>query len=138
MKQVNLAAVGKRIKKARKSLKLQQQEMAAAMGISPSHLSEIESGKANPGTDIHIKLANLYNISVEYIIRGQGQMLYDTDSKITDEPFDLKSDVDTLDKLNSLLKHSGYFRNAIFAYASKFIIQEESLIEKSIEKNRLV
>lgn len=135
MKKQSLPGVGQRVKEARRTLQLQQQEMAEAMGVSSGHLSEIESGKASPNTDFHIKLSNLYNISVEYIIHGRGDMFYDH-GKTKEKPFDFKSDVDTLEKLHWLLENSGYFRTSIMTYASKIIIEEEKVIKQSIKKSK--
>ena len=137
MKHKAIIEVGKRIREARKTLKLQQQEMANQLGISSGHLSEIESGKASPNTDFHIKMAELYNISVEYIILGKGDLFYD-DGKTTEKPFDFKSDVDSMEKLNWLLKNSGLFRVSVMNFASKLIIEDEKLLKESIKKNKSV
>lgn len=136
MKREKLADVGKRVKAARKALRVPQKEMADALGVSPSHLSEIEGGKANPSTEFHLKLSEKYNISVEYIYHGKGNIFYEDDGKITDEPFDFESDVDSIEKLNWLLKNSGYFKHLILGYASKLIIQEEKTIKESIKKTK--
>ncbi len=131
-----LSNVGKRVKIARKTLKVQQKEVAEALGISPSHLSEIESGKANPSTDFHLKLSKLYNISVEYIFHGRGNMFYEENGIINETAFDFKSDVDSIEKLLWLLKNSPYFKNMMLGHASKFTLQEEEVIKSSIAKNK--
>ena len=136
MKRDALIEVGKRIKLARKELRVQQKDVAEALGVSPSHLSEIEAGKSNPSTDFHLKLSELYNISVEYIFHGRGKMFYDDDLKLTEEEFDFKSDVDTLDKLIWLLRNSAYFKVAMLTHASKFAHLEEDVIKSSIKKNK--
>jgi len=131
-----LGNVGKRVKIARKALRVQQKELAEKLGISSSHLSEIESGKSNPSTDFHLKLSELYNISVEYIFHGRGKMFYEDDGKISETAFDFKTDVDTLDKMIWLLRNSPYFKNMMLGYASKFIHQEEDVIKSSIAKHQ--
>ncbi len=136
MNREKLSKIGQRVKTARKALRVPQKEMADKLGVSPSHLSEIESGKANPSTEFHLKLSDLYNISVEYIYHGRGNIFYEDDGKITDEPFDFKSDVDSTEKLNWLVKNSAYFKHLVLGYASKLIIQEESTIKESIKKNK--
>lgn len=128
--------VGKRIKTARKALHLQQKDLADALGISASHLSEIESGKANGSTELHLRLSDLYNISTEYIFHGRGEMFYDDDGKLTEEPFDFKSDVDNLPDLLWLLKYSGYVRVAVMTFVSKLLLNEEEEIKRSIKKTK--
>lgn len=131
-----LITVGERIKLARKELHLQQKDVAEAIGVSASHLSEVESGKANPNAEFLKKLSEKYNISVEYIIHGRGEIFYSDGSNITDQPFDFKSDVDTLEKLIWLLRNSPYFKLTMLTQAMKFVHQEEDLIKSSIKKNK--
>ena len=69
-RQVNFLEMGQRLKLVRKSLNLQQKEMAVELGIPASYLSEIESGKGNPGPEFFNKLACEYNISMDYLVLG--------------------------------------------------------------------
>lgn len=138
MKEAAIIEIGERIKNARKTLQLQQKEMADALGVSASHLSEIESGKANPNADVILKISETYDISVEFIIRGRGKMFYDADGRIKHESFDFNTAVDTLDKLIWLAKNSPYFKVSILRLASVLVLEEEILIKKSLEKNKSV
>lgn len=131
-----LIDIGKRIRTARTTLNLQQKDVAEALGVSASHFSEVESGKANASSEFHFKLSSLYNISVEYIFHGRGKMFYDADLKLTEEEYDFTTDVDTLDKLIWLLKNSPYFKVAMLFQATKFTHMEEDLIKSSIEKHK--
>jgi len=47
-----LFSVGERIKEIRKELRMQQKEPAASLGVSSSHLSEVESGKSSANADL--------------------------------------------------------------------------------------
>lgn len=129
-----LNEIGQRIKNARQHLNIQQKDAAAALGVSPSNLSEIESGKKNSSTDFIFRLSELYNISVEYIFHGRGKMTYDPDLKLTEKEFDFTTEVMNLDYLIWLLKKSPYFKSAMMFQASKLLLTEEELIKNSMKK----
>ncbi len=136
MKREELVNVGKRIKEARKALNVQQKVMAHALDVSPSHLSEIESGRSNPTTDFHLRLSELYNISVEFLFHGRGEIFYDEEGRVSDDPFDFNNDVDNLPDLIWLLKNSGFIRVSVFTHVTKLIIDEETVIKKSLNKSK--
>lgn len=127
-----LITVGERIKEIRKELRMQQKELAASLGVSSSHLSEVESGKASASTDFYTKLSSLHNVSVEYVFHGRGKMFYEAEFKITDENIDVSTSVDTLEKLVWLTKHSPYFKSAILFQATKLVLTDGELIKRSI------
>ena len=66
----NLSEVGTRIKKARKSQGVSQVELADKLGISVSHMSNIENGKINVGLDIFIDITEALNISADWLLNG--------------------------------------------------------------------
>ena len=66
----NLSEVGTRIKKARKSQGVSQVELADKLGISVSHMSNIENGKINVGLDIFIDISAALNISADWLLNG--------------------------------------------------------------------
>ena len=51
----------------RKSVKKTQEEVARAIGISTSALAMYEAGERLPRDEVKIRLANYYNVSVEFI-----------------------------------------------------------------------
>ena len=51
----------------RKSVKKTQEEVARAVGISTSALEMYEAGERLPRDEVKIRLANYYNVSVEFI-----------------------------------------------------------------------
>jgi putative transcriptional regulator len=64
----------KRLEKLRKTAKLSQQQLAEKIGVSQSMIARIEAGERDPCTDIKIKLATLFNVSVEWLFY---ELLYD-------------------------------------------------------------
>jgi transcriptional regulator with XRE-family HTH domain len=43
-------------------------QVAAAVGITPAHVSKLESGKGDPSVAVLVQLANLLRTSVEDLI----------------------------------------------------------------------
>ena len=66
----DLAEVGSRIKKARKSKGISQVTLADKLGISVSHMSNIENGKINVGLDIFIDITDALDISADWLLNG--------------------------------------------------------------------
>lgn len=61
-------AVGKRIKAAREAKKLTQEELAALVDLSPSHISVIERGLKIPNLDSFVAIANVLQVSADSLL----------------------------------------------------------------------
>lgn len=57
-----------RIKEIRKEQGLNQNKVAEFLNISPGNLCDWEKGRTEPSIDFLIKLADLFNCSVDYLI----------------------------------------------------------------------
>lgn len=60
--------LGKRIKNCRSQKKLTQAYVAEVVGITPQHLSHIETGKHKPSLESIVNIANCLNVSVDYLL----------------------------------------------------------------------
>ena len=60
--------LGKRIKFLREQKELSQLELAKILNISNSTLSQYEAGNRVPGDDIKNKIADYFNVSVDYLL----------------------------------------------------------------------
>ncbi len=58
-----------RIRDLREDSDLTQQQVADAIGITQRKYSYIETGQLQLTDDILIKLANFYNVSIDYLLR---------------------------------------------------------------------
>ena len=65
---MDTAAVGARIKERRKGLGLDQNKLAAAVGISRSMISLYEQGKSPISTPTLIKAAEFLNVPLSYLV----------------------------------------------------------------------
>ena len=64
----NSNVIGERIKRLRSyTLHMNQRQFADALGVQPSTLSGYEKGNIVPSTDILLKIANNYNVSLDWL-----------------------------------------------------------------------
>jgi len=67
-------AIGQRLKKLREELNLSQGKMANLLGVSQSALSKWESGKREIPIGVLIKLKQKFNVNLNWLLSGQGDM----------------------------------------------------------------
>lgn len=61
-------AVGQRIRAAREKKDLTQEELAALIEISPTHMSVIERGAKIPRLDTFVAIANVLEVSADSLL----------------------------------------------------------------------
>ena len=61
-------AVGQRIRAAREKKNLTQEELAALIEISPTHMSVIERGAKIPRLDTFVAIANVLEVSADSLL----------------------------------------------------------------------
>jgi len=71
---MQLKSIGKRIAYVRTVVGLSQEEFARKMDKTKSVISHIESDRRTPSFDVIINMAELWNISTDWVILGRGQM----------------------------------------------------------------
>ena len=64
-----LKPVGNRIQDARIALDITQADLADKLGISVSHMSSIETGRANFGVETLMKITEILKVSADSLLR---------------------------------------------------------------------
>jgi len=64
-------SLGERIRKRRQILKITQQELAKALGMTPQHISAIEQDKRMPSLAFLAKAAEELGVSIDYLVAGK-------------------------------------------------------------------
>lgn len=124
---------GKRLRQARMQLKISQNDFAHHLGFSGSFISDLEYGKSNPGIDFLIKIARLFNVNINWLIFGKGEMFYREGEKLSGED-NLFSDLDSnIVDLLKYLKYSTIVKHTVLGFALKFIRENKDTIDKEIE-----
>ena len=57
-----------RIKDLREDRDMRQIDLAQAVGIDQRTISNYETGKTNPDSEALIKLANFFNVTIDYLL----------------------------------------------------------------------
>ncbi|MBQ6922474.1 MAG: helix-turn-helix transcriptional regulator [Clostridia bacterium] len=57
-----------RIRDLREDMDLRQSDLAKATGIDQRTISNYETGKSDPNSDALIKLADFFNVSIDYLV----------------------------------------------------------------------
>lgn len=65
---MDMKAVGLRIKKAREAKKLTQEDLAALVELSPTHISVIERGLKTVKLDKFVAIANALDVSEDSLL----------------------------------------------------------------------
>ncbi|MBQ6844245.1 MAG: helix-turn-helix domain-containing protein [Agathobacter sp.] len=63
--------IGSKIKEARMKIELTQEQVAEALGVSRQTISNWETGKSYPDIVSVIKMSDLYEVSLDYLLKGK-------------------------------------------------------------------
>jgi len=63
-----MTTIGKRIKELRQNKNLTQEEFGKIFGIVKSTVSMYESGKSTPDDELKKKIANYFNVTLDYLM----------------------------------------------------------------------
>ncbi|WP_069651000.1 helix-turn-helix domain-containing protein [Caloranaerobacter ferrireducens] len=84
--------LGERIKKLRKEKNITQKELAKILNIQNSTLSQYENGINEPSDEIKIKIADFFNVSIDYLLGRTDNPNPNNSYKLTDEEADKLAD----------------------------------------------
>jgi len=71
-------SLGDRVLKRRQALKITQQDLARALGVTPQHISLVEQNKVTPSLALLGGLATELGASVDYLVSGKEGIITDT------------------------------------------------------------
>lgn len=131
----DLKAIGRRIKEARKHLSILQDTIAEECNLSKTTISDFERGEKRPGFDLLYYLHTRYNISIDYILFGVGNLVISKESP-NENKIDLTSfgsDLEIIKEMLEIMKQSIITKSAIIGHYRTFVIENPDLIEKDIE-----
>lgn len=73
----DLVGFPERVKAKRQALNLKQDDLSSQLGYAPSYISQIETGKRSPSLTSLIALADILNVSIDYLLLGSERSVYD-------------------------------------------------------------
>ena len=136
VKTEEIAAIGGRIKQVRTHLRIQQKEMAQKIGITNSHLSDIEKGKSSLSIEVVFKITKIYNMSLEFLFLGRGEMFYHSDRQKSQDKFTFDNSVTSREKLIWMLNESDYFSILVQGAASKIMFEQHDFIRQTVSHHK--
>jgi phage repressor protein C with HTH and peptisase S24 domain len=84
-KKIVISEIGNRIKQVRG--KDTQKEFAKMLGFSSSYLSEVESGKTKPSLELLVRISQIANYSLHWLLKGEGSMILESSEGMVKEDF---------------------------------------------------
>lgn len=105
MTDLDFKTIGLKIKERRQAQSITQEFVANELDVNPSHISNIECGRANPSLTALVKIANILQCSVDFFISGE--YIYKNDinkEKTLDDKIMDKLKYCDIDKKNRILK----------------------------------
>ncbi|TGM10270.1 XRE family transcriptional regulator [Leptospira selangorensis] len=78
---VDPKGIGERLLQFRKSISFSQKQMAEQAEIDRSYIAHVENG-STPSSEFIIKLINAFNISIDWLLTGNGKMLLPEDEHV--------------------------------------------------------
>ena len=67
---INLNAMGTRMKRRRKELKMSQAELAEKVNVSNNHISSIETGKQIPSLTTFVEICEQLDTTPDFLLLG--------------------------------------------------------------------
>lgn len=81
-KELNYKEIGLRIKTLRLKNNIYQTELAKTIGVSQTHMSNIESGRAGLTLENLVKMVHIFNCSLDEIVFGEEKAKKDSDADV--------------------------------------------------------
>ena len=131
--QENKTIVGNRIRQIRKALNLKGKEFAPRLNISGPSLSDLEKGKYYPNFEFLINISREFNVNLDYLIFGEGDMFMSPGSR-TDFGLlkELINSSGIVSKFITYFERSGIMRFFLLSKFKEKIILEKEIIDKEI------
>ncbi len=134
MEKSSLEEFGNRVKDVRKKLKLSQKEFGEAVQLSPSFISDIESGRSRAGYDFFYHVSRILNVNLYYLVFGIGSMFESASltQAILPDSKPIGQQIENIGELTWYMEHSPLFKHTILGFSSKFLLDNLEIIEKDI------
>ena len=82
---MDFRSIGLKIKEQRQERGVTQEYIANLLDVNPSHISNIECGRAHPSLTALVQIANILQCSIDCFIGGEYNFTVDEDATTLDE-----------------------------------------------------
>lgn len=101
---LNFKIIGKKIKIRRETLGITQEMVANYLDVNPSHISNIECGRATPSLTALIKIANFLQCSIDNFINEEYTYIAKSKNPTIDDEILTKLQYCDIEKKERILK----------------------------------
>ena len=99
---IDIKAIGQRIREEREKLELSREELAEIIGLSDYYVGQLERGERQMSLPVLIKIANCLHVTIDYLIFGK---VSKNISELQDTPYPYGSSENSYyAEINDLLK----------------------------------
>jgi len=127
-----LREIGNKLRKFREPLRYRSSEMADSIGAERTGYSKYEQGKTPPKLIVLYKLAEKFDVSLDWLIRGKGPMYYK--QKETKEPGARPAQTDEINELLDHMEKIPLLRHEILAFFLKFKDKNKEMVANAFEE----
>ncbi|HBE9334195.1 UNVERIFIED_CONTAM: XRE family transcriptional regulator [Clostridioides difficile] len=117
--ELDFKAIGKRIKIARIRTNLTQESVADKIGVTPQHVSNIETGNSSVSLTTLVAIANLLNVSVDEllcdtVLKSKAVFIKEADDIFKDcNEYEVRVLVDVLKATKSSMRNIKLFESSM-------------------------
>lgn len=125
--------IGDRLRVLRESLGLTQAEMVTHFDCGRANYSRIEKGDVFPNALILYILKTLFNVSVDWLITGEGRM-FTQQAEGKKRKMDFAQCAKELNELFDLIKKIPMIKHAVLGFFLEYKFKNDTLIRQLIEE----
>jgi len=133
----NDKVLGEQIRKLRMSKKYTLALMADRLGVTTSAVASYENGSRNPSFDVLMKIARIFNVTVDTLLGGNDEDLINVSGLLPEQRDNVQNLISTYTQFNEAMdllhKHEVYITEAPVIYLTP--IQTENNEEKDDTNN---
>ena len=133
---IDIEETGRRLKFFRNTRNITISELSAKTGLSKGMISETETGKNKPSPNLMLALLNIYNLNLNWLLTGEGEMFI---TDIEELPQEKKNFGELNDEIHELLwhlEHTLVVKLAVVGFFLEYMHQNEDIIIKSKEEHK--
>jgi len=129
-----IAGYGKRLKQVREELGLSKPKLARDLDIDEKIITRMEKYDTIPGYYLLIRLYEVYRVSPNFLLLGEGDMFIDRLHTLSNRGLELLAEHEELSRILVLMGKSYYFKHAVMAFALTYLTFNDKLIKQDIEQ----
>ena len=123
---IDLKQIGQRLEAVRKELSMTLVALEEKVGFSKSLIAAAEKGEKKPSAVYLYGLITQFNVNINYILTGKGEMFLDR-KNLTEAEKDM-------DDLFKLMKRVRMVKYAVLTFFQEYVKRNEDLVKKYLEE----